>query len=109
MSETSKIILTPTQEQGFSQAFALTQPSQGQIATIQVIGLQDDEKAYLLMEDFITKNNENVKINGVEAIFDANNNLAFVKGANKYRIQKDGTTESVGVAVFSDMLLDFYA
>lgn len=109
MSATSKIVLEPTQEIGISQAFALTQPSKGQIATIQVVGLQNSEEAQLMFEDYITKDSVQVKINGVAAIFDANNNLGFIKGANKYWVEKDGTTADVGVAVLSDLPMDFYA
>lgn len=96
---TSSIRLAATASATASTAFATT--VEGQTITIQVVGMDSTNKAYLQMWDFIAQGWVNVKINGANVYADINNNTIFVSGCNRYRINKDATTATVGVAVVS--------
>lgn len=86
-----------------SSSFVLNYADHGQSAIVQVIGLAGTEKAYLQIENLISLGNfVNVKINGSDVYCDVSNNVIFVSGHGRYRINKDASAGDVGVGVTSD-------
>lgn len=96
---TSSIRLAVTASAVASAAFAPTK--ENQTIVVQVVGMDSTNKAYLQMWDIIAAGWVNVKINGSTVYCDINNNFISISGCNRYRINKDATTATVGVAVVS--------
>ena len=96
-------LLTASTSALASSSFVLKYADTGQSVTVQVVGLATTEKAYLQIENLISLGNfVNVKINGGDVYCDANNNVIFVKGHGRYRINKDASAGAVGVGITSD-------
>lgn len=106
---TSHVLLAATASAAASSAFQLTKPSDGQIVTVQVIGLAGTEKAYLQIEDYANSGTfVNVLINGSAVYCDVGNNLITFSMAGKLRINKNASGGAVGVNVMSDKEIQVY-
>lgn len=106
---TSHILLAATTSAAASSAFQLTKPSDGQIVTVQVIGLAGTEKAYLQIEDYANSGTfVNVLINGSAVYCDVGNNLITFSMAGKLRINKDASVAAVAVSIMSDKEIQTY-
>ena len=102
-------LLAATTSAVASSSFQLTHASENQQATIQVVGLATTEKAYLQIENVLSLTNfVNVKINGSDVYCDVSNNVIYVSGNGRYRINKDSTAGAVGVAITSDKEYNVY-